>query len=67
MTERTTTATSSSTSKPWRTEWPVVQELHARNIIFDFREPDIIRAGCSPLTTRFTDVYDGLRAVAGLG
>ncbi|MEI8239107.1 MAG: aminotransferase class V-fold PLP-dependent enzyme [Actinomycetota bacterium] len=45
----------------------VVQELHARNIIFDFREPDIIRAGCSPLTTRFTDVYDGLRAVAGLG
>jgi len=45
----------------------VVQELHARDIIFDFREPDIIRVGCSPLTTRFTDVYDGLHAVATLG
>jgi kynureninase len=45
----------------------VVHELHARDIIFDFREPDIIRVGCSPLTTRFTDVYDGLHAVAALG
>ena len=33
-------------------------------MIFDFREPNIIRAGCSPLTTRFVDVYDGLHAVA---
>lgn len=45
----------------------VVAELAARDIIFDFREPDIIRAGCSPLTTRFVDVYDGLSAVAELG
>lgn len=45
----------------------VVQRLHADDIIFDFREPDIIRVGCSPLTTRFTDVYDGLHAVAALG
>lgn len=44
----------------------IVQELAGRGIIFDFREPDIIRAGCSPLTTRFTDVYDGIAAVAGL-
>lgn len=42
----------------------VVRELAARDILFDFREPDIIRAGCSPLTTRFVDVYDGLTAVA---
>jgi kynureninase len=41
----------------------VVGELHRRNILFDFREPNIIRAGCSPLTTRFTDVFDGLTAV----
>jgi len=26
----------------------------------DFREPDSLRVGCSPLTTRFTDVWDGL-------
>ena len=45
----------------------VVKELSARDVIFDFREPDIIRAGCSPLTTRFADVYDGLTAVAALG
>lgn len=42
----------------------VVRDLAARDILFDFREPDIIRAGCSPLTTRFVDVYDGLTAVA---
>jgi kynureninase len=42
----------------------VVRELSARGVIFDFREPNIIRAGCSPLTTRFVDVFDGLTAVA---
>jgi kynureninase len=42
----------------------VVRDLATRDILFDFREPDIIRAGCSPLTTRFVDVYDGLTAVA---
>jgi kynureninase len=44
----------------------VVQELHTRDIIFDFREPDIIRVGCSPLTTRFVDLFDGLHAVHAL-
>ena len=42
----------------------VVRELSARNVIFDFREPNIIRAGCSSLTTRFVDVFDGISAVA---
>jgi kynureninase len=42
----------------------LVQELHGRNIIFDFREPNIIRAGCSPLTTRFVDIFDGIHAIA---
>lgn len=42
----------------------VVADLTARDIIFDFREPNIIRAGCSPLTTRFVDVWDGVNAVA---
>jgi len=43
-----------------------VRALTARNVIFDFREPNIIRAGCSPLTTRFVDVFDGLAAIAAL-
>ncbi|MFZ9627872.1 MAG: kynureninase [Ilumatobacteraceae bacterium] len=44
----------------------IVRTLAARDILFDFREPDLIRAGCSPLTTRFVDVFDGLQAVADL-
>lgn len=44
----------------------MVRELTAGNVIFDFREPDIIRAGCSPLTTRFVDVFDGMAAIAAL-
>jgi kynureninase len=35
-------------------------------VIADFREPDLIRLGCSPLTTRFIDVHDGTRAIARL-
>ncbi|MEY2755021.1 MAG: hypothetical protein RJB65_1379 [Actinomycetota bacterium] len=38
----------------------VVKELAARDVLFDFRQPDVVRAGCSPLTTRFVDVFDGL-------
>ncbi len=29
-------------------------------VIVDYRTPDVIRLGLSPLTTRYTDVYDGL-------
>ncbi len=42
----------------------IVRDLSARGVIFDFREPNIIRAGCSPLTTRFVDVFDGVSAIA---
>jgi kynureninase len=31
--------------------------------VVDFRTPDVIRLGLSPLTTRFTDVYDALDRV----
>jgi len=34
------------------------------NLIADFREPDVIRLGCSPLTTRFSDVAHAAGAVA---
>jgi kynureninase len=44
----------------------LVDELANRRVITDFRDPDIVRIGCSPLTTRFTDVYDGLTALATL-
>jgi kynureninase len=33
-------------------------------VIPDFRPPDVIRLGLSPLTTSFADVWDGLAAMA---
>lgn len=35
-------------------------------VFADFREPDVIRLGCSPLTTRFTDVARATTAIADL-
>jgi kynureninase len=40
------------------------QRLIDDGVVVDFRTPDVIRLGLSPLTTRFTDVYDGLMRVA---
>ncbi len=49
---------------------PLARELTAalieRGVIPDFREPDLVRLGMSPLTTRFVDVYDGIAALAEL-
>jgi kynureninase len=44
----------------------LVAELKGRGVITDFRDPDIVRIGCSPLTTRFTDVFDGLDRLSEL-
>jgi kynureninase len=44
----------------------VTQALTDRGVIPDFRHPDGIRIGMAPLTTRFTDVHDGLLAVRTL-
>ena len=40
--------------------------LADRRVIVDKRDPDVLRFGLSPLTTRFVDVYDGLAALAGM-
>ena len=46
---------------------PQARELCARlveaGVIPDFRRPDVIRFGLSPLTTRFVDVWDGIDAL----
>ena len=41
-------------------------QLAAHDVLADFRAPDVIRIGLSPLTTRFTDVYDGLQTLRDL-
>jgi kynureninase len=38
--------------------------LSAHGVITDVRRPDLIRLGCAALTTRFTDVFDGVHALA---
>ena len=41
--------------------WPICRALIERaGVVTDFRQPDVIRVGLSPLTTRFADVWDGL-------
>jgi kynureninase len=40
--------------------------LISRGVIPDFREPNVIRLGLSPLTTRFVDVWDGVSALGDL-
>ena len=42
------------------------QELATRKVIVDKRDPDILRLGMSPLTTRYTDVFDALTLLADL-
>ena len=40
--------------------------LIERGVIPDFREPDLVRLGMSPLTTRYVDVFDGIKVLADL-
>lgn len=44
----------------------LTEALAGRGVLADFREPDLVRLGCAPLTTRFTDVYDGVAGIARL-
>jgi kynureninase len=46
--------------------YPVMQALIARGIIGDYREPEIMRFGFTPLYTRFVDVWDAVEALADI-
>ena len=40
------------------------QALADHKVIVDYRDPDVLRFGLSPLTTSFTDVYDAVATLA---
>jgi kynureninase len=44
----------------------IVTELGKSNVVTDFRMPSRVRFGLSPLTTRFTDVYNAAAAARDL-
>jgi kynureninase len=47
--------------------WRICRTLIERaGVVPDFREPDIVRFGLSPLDTRFEDVFDALRRTRDL-
>lgn len=44
--------------------WAVMQNLIARGVTGDFRSPDVIRFGFSPLYVRYVDVWDAVETLA---
>lgn len=47
--------------------WRICRALIERGeVLGDFREPDVLRLGLSPLDTRFTEVFDAMERVRGV-
>lgn len=44
--------------------WRLTQALAAKDVVVDFRAPDLIRFGLAPLSTRFVDVWDAAEHLA---
>ena len=46
--------------------YAIIQALIARGVIADFRSPDVMRFGFTPLYTRYVDVWDAAEALAAV-
>lgn len=44
--------------------YPIMQALIERGVIGDFRDPDILRFGFTPLYTRYVDIFDAVEHLA---
>ncbi len=44
----------------------LLEPLWAAGVVPDYRSPDALRLGLSPLSTSFVEVYEGVRAIADL-
>lgn len=44
--------------------YPIVQALIERNVICDFRAPDIVRFGLATLYLRYVDIWEAVNAIA---
>ena len=64
ITPRTDASRGSHVAVTHEHAYPIVQALIARGVIGDFRTPDIMRFGFTPLYLRYRDVFD---AAAALG
>jgi kynureninase len=46
--------------------FPIIQALIARGVVGDFRAPDVLRFGLTPLYTRFVDVWNAVERLAAV-
>jgi len=46
--------------------WPINNALIARNVIGDFRAPDVLRLGLTPLYLGFADIWNAVDILAGI-
>jgi kynureninase len=46
--------------------YAIMQALIARGVIGDFRAPDVLRFGCTPLYLRYTDLWDAVQTLGAV-
>ena len=46
--------------------WPIMRTLIARNVIGDYRAPNILRFGFTPLYLGFTELYDAVAILSDI-